>query len=252
MKPVRAVIFDLGGTLIDWPDWDDDIERRWGLSYDYLVTTLPGNHWPDSATYVRAMREAEKYHWQQVAKCQASSTPTALVRDGFQRMGLSVNEQELLTAIDGYARAVNGWAIVFPDTQQTLQTLRKQGYRLGLLSNTWWAAEWHNAELATHGLGNLFDVIAYTSDLPRSKPHPSVFHYVAKRLGLPPEECIMVGDRMVDDIGGALAAGMRAVWRQNDYPWPKPDTITPTAVINNLADLLPLLRAWDKSSAPPY
>lgn len=246
MKPVRGVIFDLGGTLIDWPDWDDDIERRWGLSYNYLVTTLPEKRWPDSETYVHAMRAAEKYHWQQVAERQTSSTPTALVHSGFQRMGVVVNEQEVLTALDGYARAINGWAIIFPDTLQTLQTLRERGYRLGLLSNTWWAAEWHNAELALHGLQNMFDFVAYTSDLPHSKPHPSVFHYVAQHLGVPSEECVMVGDRMADDIGGALSAGIRAVWRQNDYPWPKPDNIIPTATITTLSELLLILQKWQE------
>jgi putative hydrolase of the HAD superfamily len=244
MKPVRAVIFDLGGTLIDWPDWDGDINRRWAMSYDYLVTTSPAENWPDCESYVQAMREAEKYHWQQVAERQASSTPLAFVSEGFRRMGRQGSEKELLTALDGYARAVDGWAIVFPDAQQTLQTLRERGYRLGLLSNTWWAAAWHNAELATHGLQHLLDVIAYTSDLPHSKPHPSVFLYVAQRLGVSAEECVMVGDRMVDDIGGGLAAGMRAVWKENDYPWPKPANITPTAVITNLAELLPLIDAW--------
>ena len=41
----RAVIFDLGGTLVDWPDWDEDVQRRWSISYDYLTARLP-NHRP--------------------------------------------------------------------------------------------------------------------------------------------------------------------------------------------------------------
>jgi putative hydrolase of the HAD superfamily len=159
-------------------------------------------------------------------------------------LGRSISERELLTALDGYARAVNGWAIVFPDARQTLQLLRERGYRLGLLSNTWWAAEWHNADLAAHGLADLLDEVAYTSDLPHSKPHPSVFLALAARLGIEVEACVMVGDRMVDDISGALGVGMRAVWRWNDYPWPKPEHIVPTATIESLAELPELLRSW--------
>ena len=245
MKSVRAVIFDLGGTLIDWPDWDEDIERRWALSYDYLVSKLPGNHWPARESYVLAMRQAEKNHWVQVEKRQASSKPSDVILDGFARLGQqAVSEQEVLVALDGYAHAVDGWAIVFPDARQTLMTLRERGYKVGLLSNTWWAADWHNAELATHGLNTLFDAVAYTSDLPRSKPHPSVFLHVAALLGVESEACVMVGDRMADDIAGALEAGMRGVWRENTYPWPKPQHIIPSAVITNLAELLPLLEQW--------
>ena len=241
---LRAVIFDLGGTLIDWPDYDLDIERRWKLSYDSLKTMLLDKDLPDAEIYVRAMREAEKGHWQMVQTVQGSSTPTDVVRDGFRRMGRKVRDEEVMAALDSYGQALNGWAIVFPDAQVTLQQLRQQGYQLGLLSNTWWAAAWHNAEIATHGLAPLLDAVVYTSDLPHSKPHPYVFQYVAERLNVRPDECVMVGDRMIDDISGALNVGMHAVWRKSDYPWPKPEYIHPTAVIETLSELLPLLDAW--------
>jgi len=34
MSVPHAVIFDLGGTLLDWPDWNEDVSRRWALYYD--------------------------------------------------------------------------------------------------------------------------------------------------------------------------------------------------------------------------
>ena len=95
----------------------------------------------------------------------------------------------------------------------------------------------------TH-LEDLLDEVAYTSELPHSKPHPSVFLAMAARLGGEAEACVMVGDRMVDDISGALGVGMRAVWRRNDYSWPKPENIVPTATIADLVELPKLLRSW--------
>jgi putative hydrolase of the HAD superfamily len=244
MPVPHAVIFDLGGTLLDWPDWNEDVSRRWALSYDYLTAQLPSNHWPSRDAYVRAMLEAEQSHWQRVVTEQWSGPPSSLLSDGFRRLGRHVHEAELMAALDGYARAVDGWAVVFPDTRETLLVLREHGYRIGLLSNTWWAAEWHNADLAAHGLADLLDEVAYTSDLPHSKPHPSVFLEVARRLNVEPTACVMVGDRMIDDISGALGAGMRAVWRRNDYPWPRPEHILPTATITHLAELPTLLQEW--------
>jgi putative hydrolase of the HAD superfamily len=242
--PPTTVIFDLGGTLVDWPDWDDDAPRRWGLSYDHLVAALPRDDWPARAAYVAAMRAAELAHWQRVETEHWSGPPSGLLRDGFRRLGRHVREDELLAALDGYARAVDGWAVVYPDARDTLRALRARGYRLGLLSNTWWAADWHNADLAAHGLAGLLDEVVYTSDLPHSKPHPDVFHAVAARLGAAPAACVMVGDRPVDDIAGALGAGMRAVWKTNGAPRPKPAHIVPTATITHLAELPPLLRGW--------
>ena len=244
MTPPRAVIFDLGGTLIEWPDLGEAVSRRWSMAYDYLVAQLPRRNWPERDTYVKAMLEAEQAHWNRVVAEQWSGPPSGVIREGFRRLERHLHEDELIAALDGYAHAVDGWAIVFPDARETLQLLRERGYPLGLLSNTWWAADWHNADLATHGLNGLLDEIAYTSDLPHSKPHPSVFQEVASRLGVPVEACVMVGDRLVDDISGALGVGMRAVWKYNDNPWPKPEHITPTATITNLAELPPLLKEW--------
>jgi putative hydrolase of the HAD superfamily len=245
MQAPRAVIFDLGGTLVDWADWDVGLSRCWGLSYEYLVGRLPGGDWSGREEYVQAMLEAEQAYWRRVAEERWSGPPTGVVSDGFRRMGRHAHEEELLAALDGYARAVVGWAAAFPDARETLQLLRDSGYRLGLLSNTWWAAEWHNADLAAHGLDSLIDEIVYTSDLPHSKPHPSVFLEVVSRLEVEVDSCVMVGDRMIDDIAGALGVGMRAVWKENASPWPKPEYITPTATIVHLAELPRLLRAWN-------
>lgn len=243
MMPPRAVIFDLGGTLVQLLGGNEDMDPRWILSYQSLTKTFPDAHWPDREAYVRAMQEAEDTHWQRVVKEHWSGPPTGLLSEGFRRLGCRVNEQELLTALDGYAQAIGRWAIPFPDAHETLSMLRQRSYRLGLLSNTWWAAEWHNAHLATHHLDELLDAVVYTSDLPHSKPHPSVFLEVITRLGMEPQACVMVGDMMIDDISGALGLGMRAVWRTNDR-WPKPDHIIPTATITHLAELPSLLREW--------
>ncbi|HTK06883.1 MAG TPA: HAD family hydrolase [Ktedonobacteraceae bacterium] len=244
MPKLQGIIFDLGGTLLDWHDWDNDSPRRWGLSYDYLAQTLSTIQWPERSAYVQAMRDAELAHWQQVVSLQTSNTPVELLRDGFQRLNHVITADGLLAALDGYARAVDGWAFVFPDAVQTLQTLRAQGYRLGLLSNTWWAADWHNADLAAHGLAPLLDVVVYTSDLPHSKPHPSTFLEVASRLHVEPEHCVMIGDRLIDDVRGALGVGMRAIWKENTSPWPRPADVIPTAVIRDLAELPALFAAW--------
>jgi putative hydrolase of the HAD superfamily len=235
-------VFDLGGTLVQWADWEGGAATKWGLAYDALRASGDAI----SATredFVEAMRAAEKAHWARVDRDHWSGPPTSVVSDGFERLGSSVGDAALLAVLDGYARAVAGWCTVFPDTRETLATLRERGYRLGLLSNTWWAAEWHNADLAAHGLADLIDELVYTSDLPSSKPHPSVFREVASRLGVPAEACVMIGDRQIDDVSGARAIGMRAIWRRNDSGFPTSD-VAPDAVVDALAELPDLLRSW--------
>jgi putative hydrolase of the HAD superfamily len=236
------VVFDLGGTLVQWADWEGGAAAKWGLAYDALRAADDGV----TATrddFVTAMRAAEKAHWERVDREHWSGPPTSVVTDGFRRLGTNVGDGALLGTLDGYAHAVAGWCTVFADTRDTLATLRERGYRLGLLSNTWWAAAWHNADLASHGLADLLDELVYTSDLECSKPHPSVFREIASRLGVDPNACVMIGDRQVDDVSGARAVGMRAIWRRNDSGFPV-SNVAPDATIDALAELPDLLRSW--------
>ncbi len=151
MAAPRAVIFDLGGTLVHWSDWETGADRKWANSYDHLVTQFADRKWPARDAYVNAMRDAEREHWRRVDTEHWSGPPTGLVREAFDRLGVPVSGAELLGAMDGYAKAIAGWSTVDPDAATVLKTLRDRGYRLGLLSNTWWAADWHNADLAMQG-----------------------------------------------------------------------------------------------------
>jgi putative hydrolase of the HAD superfamily len=238
----RAVVFDLGGTLVQWPDWEGGAPAKWGLAYETL-RAAHGDVTASKEQFVDAMRAAEKAHWERVDRDRWSGPPTSLVSEGFRHLGVAADERSLLAALDGYARAVAGWCTVFADTRDTLAVLRQRGYRLGLLSNTWWAADWHNADLAAHGLAGMLDELVYTSDLPHSKPHPSVFREIASRLGVEPEACVMIGDRQIDDVEGAQAVGMRGIWRRNDSGFPTSD-VTPDATVDALAELPSLLRSW--------
>jgi len=243
MTAPRAVVFDLGGTLVQWSDWESGAAAKWSRAYDaWRATDECISARRDD--FVAAMRAAEKAHWERVEREQWSGPPAGLVRDGFRRLHLSVGERAIVATLDGYARAVAGWCTVFGDTRETLTTLRERGYRLGVLSNTWWAADWHNADLAAHGLAHLLDALVYTSDLDRSKPHPSAFRAIASRLGIAPEACVMIGDRQIDDVSGARAAGMRAIWRRNESGFPASD-VAPDAIVDALAELPGLLRSWN-------
>ncbi len=246
MAEVRAIIFDLGGTLLEFPDWDQQVAVRWGSTYDQLLAIRPQAA-PDRAVFVQAMLAAELEHWRRVDNEHWSGPPSGLVRDGYARMGRHADEGTILAVLDACARALNGWARPFADAAPTLEYLRGQGYRLGLLSNTWWAAAWHNADLATHGLNPYLDELVYTSDLPHSKPHREVFRTVAERLGVAHEHCVMIGDRPIDDISGALGAGMRGVLKTNGRMPDLPPQVTPSAIIDHLAELPPLIAHFNRN-----
>jgi putative hydrolase of the HAD superfamily len=247
MSMTRAVIFDLGGTLVEWPD--EDPASRWGPAYDRLgdAEALLGR--PERAAFVEAMVAAERAHWRRVETEHWSGPPSELVREGLTGLQIRADEPAMLAVLDAYAGVAERFSVVCDDAVSTLETVRRSGYRLSLLSNTWWAAKWHDAELAAHGLAPFFDAVIYTSDLPHSKPHPAVFQEAASRLNVEPSACVMVGDRQIDDIGGALDAGMRAIWKQTGKSLPTRAGIVPTASITRLSQLPPLLARWREDSS---
>ena len=70
------------------------------------------------------------------------------------------------------------------------------------------------------------------------KPHASLFLRALEELGVAPHEALFVGDRLVDDVGGAQGVGMHAVlthqYRQEQLG---SAAVTPDAVIQRLSEL---------------
>src|SRR5689334_15683014 len=95
MAEVRAIIFDLGGTLLEFPDWDEQVAERWGSTFDQFCAIQPGGL-PNREAFVQAMLAAELEHWRRVDTQHWSGPPSGLIRDGFARMGRHADEAMIL------------------------------------------------------------------------------------------------------------------------------------------------------------
>ena len=104
---------------------------------------------------------------------------------------------------------------LFDDVPPALAALRGRGLRIGLLSNT-------DRDLAAFAaaLGIEADFALSSRDHGRVKPCPTIFAAAIERAGTTAPRALMVGDSLRDDIGGAGAAGLRAVLvdRGDRYP----------------------------------
>ncbi len=107
---------------------------------------------------------------------------------------------------------------------------------LGLVSNFDHAATIHRL-LARHGIDALFAVKLISIEVGRRKPHPAIFAEAVRRLGIPANEVMYVGDSLFEDIHGAQSAGLDAIWL-NAAGEPLPaEGPRPTAVITELPEL---------------
>jgi FMN phosphatase YigB (HAD superfamily) len=107
---------------------------------------------------------------------------------------------------------------------------------------------WSMDEALEHrGLLHFFATRIYSSEVRAAKPHAAIFQAALNALGVVPDRAIHVGDRLVADVAGAQAVGMRAVLLEAPHrPESDPD-IVPDARIRELPELLDLLseRLWN-------
>ena len=121
---------------------------------------------------------------------------------------------EILTPIAGELtyqfRQTMGKRILQRDARRVVDELSKRGYRLGIISNVIGRQEipdWLQAD----GLSHYFSSVVLSSVTGRRKPDPEVYWEAARRIGVPPEKCVYVGDNPARDVVGTKNAGFGMV-----------------------------------------
>ena len=98
--------------------------------------------------------------------------------------------------------------VILPGARELLQALKETGIPRAVGSST--PRENLDALFAVTGLDSLFDAVVCGSDVTHGKPDPEVFLTGARKLGLPPQRCIVIEDAFAG-IEAARRAGMKVV-----------------------------------------
>src|SRR5262249_22923823 len=130
----------------------------------------------------------------------------------------------------GRARGALGRVRPYPATLPTLTTLRERGIPLGLVSDC--TALMGRAILERVELLPYLDAVALSYEVGRAKPEAAIYRVAVDGLGVPPENCLYVGDGGSDELTGAAALGMTTVridqeggFGRTAYPTPSDDVI---------------------------
>ncbi|VXB14065.1 HAD family hydrolase [Pseudomonas sp. 8AS] len=124
---------------------------------------------------------------------------------------------------------------LFPDVHQTLERLALR-YPLAVITNG-------NADVRRLGLADYFQFALCAEELGIGKPDPLPFHTALQRAGVAAAQAVHIGDHPGDDIAGARAAGMQAIWfNPQGKPWT--GELEPPVQIASLAELPLLLERW--------
>ena len=189
--PYRAILFDVGGPL--------DMEFAWEIAVDGAIASACG---------------LEGIRVDQAMIDEASEAAVAaFAPDAYAHMieALCGGDPRTVDRVRQRVRAMTGNLDVFqlrPEIDGLLRRLCKRGLKLGVVANQPQAAR---ERLARAGIGDLFAYQGLSGLTGFSKPDPRAFQAAAETLGMTPAECIMVGDRIDNDIVPAKALGMAAI-----------------------------------------
>ena len=197
---IDAVIFDWGGTLTRWHDVDFHAES---LALARAVLATPSAE-DDHHAHAARLHHAGSVVWGRSRDHQQSATEADL----FTEAGLE-HDPELLSA---YYAFWEPHTSTDPAVGPLFESLRDEGIKVGVLSNTIWPRTWHEGFFARDGVRHLIDGDVYSSEIPWTKPSPHAFEAAMAAVGVSdPARCVYVGDRLYDDVWGAQNAGLRAI-----------------------------------------
>ena len=138
-----------------------------------------------------------------------------------------------------YGGNVCQFSLLYDGVKEALDTLKADGIKLACVTNK--AEEFTTILLKHLGLDTYFEIMVGGDTLEKKKPDPMQLLYVAEAVGVPIENCLMVGDSR-HDIAAARAAGMRVV--AVPYGYNHGENIAeskPDAIVQSLVELPGLL-----------
>ena len=241
--PIKAIVFDLDDTLIDWSKqsepWSEFNQKQSDKLYRYLQANDHFSALPNFDDFAKSVHKNIMAVWAEAKpEWRGARFTDALGRvlAEFQIKGVKI--EALLRAYD--------WVMMpgvttFPDTHETLNALRQQEYRMGLITNSFFPMWMRDVELEAYGLLDYFPHRITSGDTGYMKPHPAIYWRMLGIMNLMPGEAIFVGDRPSNDIAGANEVGMTSVLMKPDHlDYPLQD-VKPDYTINQLSELLLIL-----------
>ena len=222
MRPIKAVIFDMDGVLID--------SEPVYLHHQY-TQLKPSYPWITLESMHPLVGISGQEYMPFMAKL-CRRTDDAAFRQ----------EMDAMNA---------GCRVYYPDilrkeVRPLLHELKQMGLQVALASSS--SRECIEQVLTQCEIRELFDCIVSGREFTRSKPDPEIYRFTMDKLGRKPEECLIVEDSTYGVQAGTAAGGVVAALRDERFPF---DQRAAQLHIDSLAELPALVRAAEKGYAPP-
>lgn len=201
---MQAVCFDLGWTLVAPRSGDWMLTRCFDQHFPHVRREIPPQalaqaqaavqNWLDRQTIVTLDRELE---------CLTHAY--RMLGDALPALGMTEGDAQSIARDRVYQVQEN--FTLLPGAREALETLRGQGLRLGIISDTWPSV---HLQLESYGILPLLDSLTFSYALGVCKPDERMYRHALAQLGVPGSQCWFVDD-LPENLLGAQALGMRGI-----------------------------------------
>ena len=244
---IRGVIFDLGSTLIRFRGkWSEVLAAGRSAMVEYLNQV----GWTmDESAFIEDMQATFEANFRERRQDHRERSTRSLVLEVLGRQGAgSIEPEHFEEALRRmYAPSEACWAPV-AGAQEVLSQLTQRGHRLGLISN---ASDEANVQrlIDSAGLRPFFSPIVVSAAVGVRKPTPTLFQDVLRGWGIAPQEAVMIGDMLGEDILGAQRAGLHQIWVQAEadpgFNQEHVGVVIPERTVPQLQDVIDAIQALD-------
>lgn len=227
---IKAVIFDLDHTLYDRYATLTELAK-------VIRSKLPVNPSLSDSEIARIMVETDRQYihigWDAVLHHIVNETELFFNK---------INGSDYLEFImDGFRHV----AVPYPFTITTLESLRHDGYKLGLITNGRLGLQEKKLEML--GIDNAFDEVIVCGQYGCPKPSLKPFRMMAERLNLKPSEMMYVGDNPLNDVDASRRAGYVPVYVNTVGHWALPEIEKCELTVETIEEIPDLVRKYNES-----
>jgi putative hydrolase of the HAD superfamily len=187
-----AILFDLDDTLIDFKSM-----KKAAITEASKAMAKAG----------LGMKASEAYEKLNSVYWEVGIESNSAIEEFLRRLG-RLDDRILAAGINGYLRGKLSHTKPVEGAIEAIKKLKKR-YKVAVVTDAPRLKAWQRLNLM--GMDSLFDAVITFDDTGKTKPDEAPFKAALKKLGVKPEEAVMVGDWYERDIQGAKKLGMKAV-----------------------------------------